>query len=97
MKKLIIILIAFGFVACKDCTTCEYTMTNNEGYLDSGTYSQEEEGNCEISAEMYEEMRREELQDAVDYNNLIPVIDIDFATLESKTRYIKYNYTLTCD
>lgn len=89
--KYLSIIILLAFASCKDCTTCEYTLTGYNPITDqyvteSSVYDQELEGNCEMEAAAYEEMRADELQNTIDLQNAQSVI-----------YGFEYSYTLECD
>lgn len=86
--KYLLIITALLIASCgKDCTKCEYQILDGYGVIKSDYYSQEEEGNCEIDAATYEQIRREELQTTVDWLTLESQYDN-----EAKQHY----YTIDC-
>lgn len=101
MKKLyIFILLAISFIGCKECTTCEAVVTSvhpTTGEVETTdyfSYSQEEEGDCEIEKEAYELSHHEALQATIDYNNNLPTI-VSFFPYEDYQAI--WSYTLECD
>ena len=92
MKYLLILLIALSFTACKDCTTCQYTVENDSGTPFDGEFSQEKDGDCEMSASEYESEKAAELQIDVDYYNAVPSFTSNGFEYD-RSHY----YTLECD
>ena len=94
--KYILIILALSFVACKNCTTCEVVITNEDGVYLESTYSQETTGDCSLSKSEYEEKVSKELEVYIEYYDATPILGYDSSYATTRT-YKTHYYTLDCN
>lgn len=92
-----LLIIAVVLMSCnKDCATCEATITGENGTSYQYYYSQEDDGNCGMTMDRYEDTVTTQVEAEVELLTGLSIRQVldssGFITID----FVNHNYEITC-